>query len=151
MRNPIVHALVEALRSDPDGLRELHDLLDESYVGRLVSAREAAARLGVSVEHVRMLARDGDLLAFKIGDAWRFDPHDLPATRLGDVLREKPKVPTPRGTRKVRAGDVIRYPNRAANLQAASDDTGADARTSDPRLRKAVEAGIGEDDEAVVA
>lgn len=58
--------------------------------GRLLTTREAAARLGVSVSTVKRMLASGELAGVKIRSARRFEPAELEAL----IAREK-KTPSP--------------------------------------------------------
>jgi excisionase family DNA binding protein len=45
--------------------------------GELLTGREVATRLGVSIEAVRSWTRSGRLRCVKLGKAARFDPRDI--------------------------------------------------------------------------
>ena len=75
-------ALVAAL--DDDALAELAArLLPHLHVDHddgLLTTAQAAVRLGLHPKTVERMARDGRLVATKIGGRWRFAPHELDAT-----------------------------------------------------------------------
>jgi excisionase family DNA binding protein len=50
---------------------------DFGNAGTLLTGREVAARLAVSIEAVRSWTRSGRLRVVKLGKAARFDPRDI--------------------------------------------------------------------------
>jgi excisionase family DNA binding protein len=60
---------------------------------KIISTTEAARRLGVTANRVRVLIRTKRLKAIKVGHEWLIDPKDL------DAVRER-KVGRPRKSRK---------------------------------------------------
>lgn len=53
----------------------------------MLSIKEVAARLGISVMTVRRLVWAGTLRAYKIGGRVKFDPEDVEAYRTQHVYR----------------------------------------------------------------
>jgi excisionase family DNA binding protein len=60
---------------------------------KIISTTEAARRLGVTANRVRVLIRAKRLKAIKVGHEWLIDPKDL------DTVKER-KVGRPRKSRK---------------------------------------------------
>jgi excisionase family DNA binding protein len=60
---------------------------------KIISTTEAARRLGVTANRVRVLIRTKRLKAIKVGHEWLIDPKDL------DAVKER-KVGRPRKSRK---------------------------------------------------
>ena len=60
---------------------------------KIISTTEAARRLGVTANRVRVLIRSKRLKAIKVGHEWLIDPKDL------DAVKER-KVGRPRKSRK---------------------------------------------------
>ena len=60
---------------------------------KIISTAEAARRLGVTANRVRVLIRSKRLKATKVGHDWLIDPKDL------DAVKER-KVGRPRKSRK---------------------------------------------------
>jgi excisionase family DNA binding protein len=60
---------------------------------KIISTTEAARRLGVTANRVRVLIRAKRLKAIKVGHEWLIDPKDL------DAVKER-KVGRPRKSRK---------------------------------------------------
>jgi len=60
---------------------------------KIISTTEAASRLGVTANRVRVLIRAKRLKAIKVGHEWLIDPKDL------DAVKER-KVGRPRKSRK---------------------------------------------------
>ena len=74
---------------------DIGSLFAECYTWamKIISTAEAARRLGVTANRVRVLIRSKRLKATKVGHDWLIDPKDL------DAVRER-KVGRPRKSRK---------------------------------------------------
>ena len=64
-----------------------------TWAMKIISTTEAARRLGVTANRVRVLIRAKRLKAIKVGHEWLIDPKDL------DAVKER-KVGRPRKSRK---------------------------------------------------